>query len=161
LRLGDFLNGTLAQAAIRAPKHLRSCNGEGKDALPFEHPKVAIFAALHRLQPSQAQDVENVREMRNVCRIESPSRKATTAPSQTGRPGFELATDLPLRERGGERREAPVDHIERAEELLAMRIGEADETNIGQAELIALAQVHALLAICDLLEARRGELPVQ
>ena len=52
-------------------------------------------------------------------------------------------------------------HIERAEELLAMRIGEADETNIGQAELIALAQVHALLAICDLLEARRGELPVQ
>ena len=54
-----------------------------------------------------------------------------------------------------------MDHIERAQELLAMRIGEADETNIGQAELIALAQVHALLAICDLLEARRGELPVQ
>jgi hypothetical protein len=66
-----------------------------------------------------------------------------------------------LRECGRGRKDAEVDHIERAEELLAMRIGEADETNIGQAELIALAQVHALLAICDLLEARRGELPVQ
>ena len=54
-----------------------------------------------------------------------------------------------------------MDHIERAEELLARRIGEADETNIGQSELIALAQVHALLAICDLLEARQGEVPIQ
>jgi hypothetical protein len=65
---------------------------------------------------------------------------------------FELATDPSLAGTWRERREAPVDHIERAEELLARRIGEADETNIGQSELIALAQVHALLAICDLLE---------
>ena len=72
-----------------------------------------------------------------------------------------LQSSPPLRECGRGRRDAEVDHFERAQELLAMRIGEADETNIGQAELIALAQVHALLAICDLLEARRGELPVQ